>query len=128
MALYGRVAIQATRLIQTGRITSPGDAWRAAARELFPGKKPAQEKACPRSTFLRLCESGLIAGVPGGEYTASSKNKEHALKAVRLLAADPALASEGKEALWRRVLGGRAKAHNHQMDVVLALWGENLVK
>jgi hypothetical protein len=126
MAKYGDVAVRATGLLRTPH-TVPLDAWRAAAAEVFPGKRPAQKKACPRGAFLGLCEEGFVVGVPAGSYGAAEHNKGYAVEAVRLLIEDPRVAESGPTALWLRVMNGREKAANHQMDVVLTLWAHDLI-
>jgi hypothetical protein len=72
--------------------------------------------------FLGLCEEGRIAHVPAGRCTRSRLNKQYGLDAVRLLVAEPSLAERGARELWERVMDGREKRENGQMDVVLALW------
>jgi hypothetical protein len=120
MTKYGNVALRAAALIEQGE--SPPDAWRVAAREVFPGMEPSQKKGCPKGAFLGLCEDGLVLGVPRGRYTQSRDNKAYAITAVAILKGDPSLASRGAAALWGIVMRGREKKPNHQMDVVLALW------
>lgn len=126
MAGYGDVALKAVALISREDKLTPATAWDAAVAEAFPHSKSAQEKGCPRSTFLGLCESGRLKGVPPGRYTRSSKNKAYALLALDVLKRDPALAGDLK-LLWNTVLSGDTKHPNHQMLVVVALWTENLV-
>nr|WP_313637966.1 hypothetical protein [Paenibacillus sp.] len=53
-------------------------------------------------------------------------NKTYAIQAVELLKANPELAKDKNE-LWRKVIKGVKKQHNSQMDVVLALWNNNLI-
>ncbi|HEX8245457.1 MAG TPA: hypothetical protein VF541_18240 [Longimicrobium sp.] len=86
-----------------------------------------REKGCPRAAFLGLCEEGLVAGIDRGTYTKSQANKADAVKAAALLARDPALGRQGPKTLWERVLAGRTKQHNAQMDVVLALYRRGLL-
>jgi hypothetical protein len=67
----------------------------------------------------------LVKGIPAGHYTASKANKAYAVGAAALLA-------EGKQnwstsTLWRAVTDDPGKAHNSQMDVVLALWKNGLI-
>lgn len=59
--------------------------------------------------------------MPTGSYTRSHRNNDYALAAADLLAAEPSLAERGAHALWERVMDGREKRENGQMDVVLAL-------
>ena len=93
----------------------------------MPGKPDAQVKGCPKGTYLGLCEKGLVAGVPAGAYDAGEDNKGYAIDAVRLLIRDPSLVDAGPKALWARVMNGRDKRPNDQMEVVLALWCSGLI-
>jgi hypothetical protein len=123
MTKYGTVAVNAARLLTTGLVESPREAWSRAASDVFgPGTSGAQ-KGCPKDAFLGLCEKGLVKGVPAGRYTRSEKNKAYALDAVALLETKPGLATRPR-ALWAAVMGGESKAHNGQMDVVVALWNQ----
>jgi hypothetical protein len=92
---------------------------------LYPTSPSAREKGCPRGAFLGLCEEGLVKGIPAGRYTSSKDNKDYAVRAAALL-------TEGKQnwstsSLWRAVTNDPAKTHNSQMDVVLALWNNDLI-
>lgn len=120
MANYGKAALRAVELIRLRITTSPEEAWGIATDEIF-SKPEARKKPCPRCTFLGLCESGLVAGVPPGNYTKSIKNKAYGLRALDHLRQTPALASD-IETLWMRVVSGAKKSRNGQMEVVIALW------
>ena len=105
--------------------TSPVARWESAMEKLYPTSPSARKKGCPRGTFLGLCEEGLIKGIPAGHYTASRHNKLYAVTAAALLA-------EGKQSwsissLWRAVTNDPEKTHNGQMDIVLALWKNDLI-
>lgn len=76
---------------------------------------------------MGLCEEGLVVDVPAGTYTGSRDNKGYALRAVQLLREDATLATGAPTALWDKVVNGQDKAHNSQMDVVLALWQSRLI-
>ena len=128
MCRYAEVALRATQLMSKHACASPVEAWRVAAQEIFPGKRASQAKSCPKGAFLGLCEDGLVVGIAVGAYAAGSENKGYAVEAVRLLGQDPALAAAGPRALWKRVMGGREKVPNHQMEVVLALWSNGLIR
>ena len=83
------------------------------------------EQGLPAGAFLSLCEEGLVKGIPEGRYTSSRDNKDYAVRAAALL-------MEGKQswsttALWREVTNEPEKVHNSQMDVVLALWNNDLI-
>ena len=94
-------------------------------KQLYPTSATAQRKACPRGAFLGLCEEGLVRGIPPGHYTTSTDNKGYAVRAAALLA-------EGRQgwstsSLWQAVTNDPEKAHNSQMDVVMALWKNGLI-
>lgn len=124
MAKYGKAAVQAVKYLSEGLSSNPVDAWRRATQMVFPNSITAREKGCPRGAFLGLCEEGLIRGVRGGNYTKSKKNKIYAIKGVEILRENPALENDPKT-LWQIVIEGK-KTHNQQMDVVIALWENNL--
>ena len=123
---YARAAIRAVELYKSHRMASPRQVWEEATAEIFGWGTPSQVKACPRDAFLGLCEEGLIRSIPRGQYTKSSKNKRYALDAVTILKGDPRFVAY-PSALWKKVVKGARKAHNQQMDVVIALRGEGLL-
>ncbi len=121
---YGEAALMAVR--QTGSTdTTPEERWETSMQKLYPTSPAARNKGCPRGAFLGLCEEGLVKGIPAGIYTKSQANKQYAVRAVALL-------TEGAQhwsrtSLWRAVTYGVDKAENSQMDVVLALWNNDLI-
>jgi hypothetical protein len=124
---YAEVAIRATELMRERACGSPPEAWRVAARELMPSKPDAQAKGCPKGAYLGLCEKGIVVGISAGSYDAGEENKGYAIDAVRLLLRDPSLATAGPKVLWERVMRGRNKKPNEQMEVVMALWTAGLI-
>ena len=54
---YGKTAINAVEYYKI--FNCPIEAWEKAAKQTFESKS-SQEKSCPKSTFLGLCEEGLI--------------------------------------------------------------------
>ena len=123
---YGRAAVRAVELYTGGLARSPQEAWMRATAEFFGWGTTSQNKGCPRGAFLGLCEEGLIKGMPRGSYTRSAKNKKYALNAVAVLRQAPTLAAD-PIGLWRVVMRGETKVHNHQMDVVTSLWSTGLI-
>jgi hypothetical protein len=99
--------------------------WSRSAKEVFKTKS-SQEKSCPKNTFLGLCEEGFVNGIPKGNYTKSVKNKEYALKAIAILKQNKETTFSPKE-LWNKLELGD-KRSNSQMDVVLALWENGLIR
>lgn len=126
MGKYGDAAIIATETLQSGKHNSPREAWNSAVSQVFPTKS-SQDKGCPRGAFLGLCETGLIKGVPAGEYCKSIKNKEYAIAALDILKANPR-ATHTEQELWELVMKGVNKRSNHQMDVVLSLYENGMIK
>ena len=126
MGKYGEAAVEATEHVRRHG-GSPKDAWKVAVRRKFPTQKASQEKGCPRVAYLGLCSEGMARGVPPSNYTRpSSLNSQYAVEAVRLICSNPSLATDKKE-LWSRIQKGNKKTENGQMDVVLSLWGKDLI-
>lgn len=128
---YGKAAIEATKRV-CDRKSAPREAWYTACEEQFSEWQTAAiQKGCPSGAYLGLCEEGEVDGVPAGDYTRSRLNKRYALEAVKLLRSYPSLASDKAE-LWEKVQKradiGKTISHNYQLDVVLALWYEGLIR
>lgn len=126
MNRYGEAALKAVQYFKI--LKNPKEAWNEAVKELFESKS-SRDKGCPRGTFLALCHNGLIKGIPSGPYANSIKeNKVYALKAIEVLKKtnqQPSYVSAKN--LWGQVQD-IGKNYNSQMDVVLALWNEGLIK
>ncbi|MGI4855272.1 MAG: DUF6979 family protein, partial [Janthinobacterium lividum] len=97
----------------------PESRWRSAMDRVYPTSATSRKKDSPRGAFLGLCEEGLVRNIPAGRYTASKDNKVYAVKAAELL--KQGMQKPNVTDLWRAVASPE-KAHNSQMDVVLALW------
>lgn len=121
---YGEAALMATQQVPSGDI-DPVARWESAMEKLYPTSAAARKKGCPRGAYLGLCEEGLVKGIPAGRYTTSRDNKAYAVRAVALLTEGTQLRSTS--ALWRAITNGADKAHNSQMDIVLALWNNDLI-
>lgn len=121
---FGEAALIAVREEPAGKAT-PAARWESAMERLYPTSATARRKSCPRGAFLGLCEEGLVKGIPAGQYAASKDNKAYAVHAVALLA--EAKQSWSISSLWQAVAGDSEKAHNNQMDVVLALWKNGFI-
>ena len=126
---YAASAILAAKFAKKNRV-SPVIAWENAVKQEFPTSLNNQQKCCPKNTFLGLCEEGLIQGVNGGLYTRSDLNKKYGIVALRILASTRTRSFTPIE-LWKAVLtklnADPSNQHNHQMNVVLALWLEGLL-
>lgn len=122
---YGKVARIAIILI-TKKDSSVLEAWHNAAHRVFPNSQSSRDKGCPRSAFLGLCSEGYVKGVPKGNYSRSTLNKDYAIKAVELLKVNPDLATN-KNKLWSLVVGDD-KSQNGQLDVVIDLWNDDKIQ
>lgn len=111
MDKYGQIAVKAAKYIQKGK--TPRVAWEIASCEIFEPGSSSQVKGCPRNAFIGL-------------YGGSGKNAEYAQKALAYLKSHPNKYITEFE-LWGIVMSGEVKAYNHQMDVVLALYREDLI-
>ncbi|AZJ32253.1 hypothetical protein SAMN05444344_3054 [Tenacibaculum mesophilum] len=122
---YGSAAKQAAEIGE-----NPVDSWEQAVSTYFTSES-SKQKGCPRNAFLGLCEVGLIKGIKDGVYLKSKRenlNKKYAITAVEILNEIPSFT---QKELWDKVrekLALGEKKHNSQMDVVLALWQNNLIK
>lgn len=126
---YGEVALTAVRMETYGKALTPEERWQDAVRKLYPTTPAGQKKAAPRDAFLGLCAAGLVKGIAPGYGTpstrhSSSRNKDYAVEAVRLLRED---GHRSISQLWAAVSDGEAVEHASQMDVVLALWKNGLI-
>ncbi|MBL0669823.1 hypothetical protein JD504_03490 [Aeromonas hydrophila] len=123
---YGLVAINATQLCKDEALT-PCKAWELAAKKQFSNVS-AQIKSSPKSAFLGLCSEGLIRGIHKGRYSRSVRNRDYAVKAVRILQNERDVLPSST-ALWNKVMATTEikVLPNSQMDVVLALWGAGLI-
>jgi hypothetical protein len=121
---YGDVAVMVAGQTNSDE-WQPKEQWESAAATLFPNSPTSQRKACPKGAFLGLCEEGLVRGIPPGRYTSSKDNKGYAIRAVKLLR--DGHASTQPQELWSAVVNGAQKAHNSQMDVVIALWEHGFI-
>lgn len=126
---FGDVAVQAVNKILIEKMTPPM-AWQSAVESTFQINSTSIQKGCPRNAFLGLCEEGLVKGVEIEQYTRSDLNKAYAIKAVEILK-EKEKEFKTKE-LWIEVLkrldSDVSKAHNSQMDVVIALWKAGMIR
>ena len=121
---YGEAALLAVRMDTYGKAFSPLERWNDAVQKLYPTSPSAQKKGGPRSAFLSLCESGLVKGIVACQYAPSNKHKPYATRAVSLLVAGT---HKNVSSLWAEVTDGEDIPHSSQMDVVLALWKNDLI-
>jgi hypothetical protein len=121
---YGEAALMAARQAAAANMT-PAKSWERAMEKLYHTSPVARQLASPRTAFLGLCEAGLVKGVPAGDSTESKDKKSYAVRAARLLieGARPWSMSE----LWQAVTDGDGTKHSSQMDIVLALWKNDLI-
>ncbi|WP_428740882.1 DUF6979 family protein [Tenacibaculum sp.] len=128
MKTYNKYGLVAREAVVIGK--NPVVSWVESVSKNFTSKN-SKEKGCPKNAFLGLCEVGLIKGIKAGIYLKSKKNnlnKKYAITAVEILKENPTFS---KKELWNKVrkkLALGEKKHNSQMDVVLALWENNLIK
>jgi hypothetical protein len=126
MNKYGKSAIHAVNLIQSNKVNFVDEAWELATALFFT----TDTKACPRSAFIGLCEAGFVKGINQSHIKQPLKstiNKDHAIEAVKLITENESLSAYKSLDLWRTIMKGNPKSHNFQMDVVLALWNNNMI-
>jgi hypothetical protein len=124
-----QTSIDAINLIKSG--IHPKQAWIDSMLKNYSHSTSMQKKDCPRNAFLGLCSEGLVKGVKVTSYTNSKKNKDYAVAAVKLLKVK-GRGNYTSKTLWLDVLkfvnADTNKQHSGQLDVVLALWDEGLIK
>lgn len=130
MGKYGEAAVKAVNYLKEHKHSDPIKAWNEVTMEMFGEGSSSQKKGCPKNTFLGLCEEGLLESIPRGVYTNSKKNKGYGLKAVRILGEIDKDKDKDihQRVLWKEVIGDQDVKYNSQMDVVLALWKEGMIR
>ena len=122
---YGEAALVAVRMDTHGKELTPLQRWQHAVAQLYPTTPAGQKKAAPRLAFLGLCEAGLVQGIHGDAFApANNKNKIYAVEAAKLLTAGT---HKTVTQLWSAVTENENIPHASQIDVVLALWKNNLI-
>jgi hypothetical protein len=116
MNKYGETAIKAFEYIKAG--ANAEQAWEKASCDIFEKGSASQKKGCPRNAFLGLTSNN--------SKIARSKNAIYARKALDILKGNPNRSYTVDE-LWSLVID-EPKTHNSQMDIVLALWGNKLIR
>ena len=88
----------------------------------------SRRKNCPRDAYLGLCEAGLVSGISPGRYGPRDNiNGRHAIDACQILRSEPDILND-KKALWEKIGEPRAKNENGQLDVVVTLWRNRLIR
>ncbi|GLI57628.1 hypothetical protein PM10SUCC1_31420 [Propionigenium maris DSM 9537] len=127
MGDYGEVAVEVTKRISGKERFDIYRMWERIVRENFETESHIRNTS-PRGVYLALCESGLIVGIEAGKYSKKclKQSKDYALTAVELLKRDAIYRGMTPGELWREV-EKTGKNHNHQMDVVIALWRAGMI-
>ena len=115
MNKYAQAAVRAANYVKNG--LDAEKAWEKASCEFYEKNSPSQKKSCPRLAFLGLFSKN--------QRTRNYTGAVYAQNALSILKSNPNREYSKKE-LWALVTG-EPKAHNAQMDVVLALWNNRLV-
>lgn len=125
MRLFADIAIAVVEECKINNSTNPREAWKKIAIKTFPNRKAAQEKSCPMSAFLGLCEEGLVKHIPKKQYTRSLNNKAYAVQAAKMLRQNPNLTVSE---LWCLIdKDVENKTPNEQMSVVKGLFDNELL-
>ena len=127
MGKFGQVAVKATYLLNSAKVSDPREAWDSATRTLLSYSTSMMRKHCPRSAYLGLCEEGLVKGAPREHWLTSDVNKLYAVRAVQELRIDERWLKKPMMHLWRQVSRSQTKVANSQIDVVFALWQNGLI-
>ena len=95
------------------------NAWYAAARTIVKSEESIK-KGCPRATFVGICESGNLKGIPKTK-TSDSLNYQYAKFAIQKWKANREIS---KSEMWNlvKIKFNKEISHQSQLDVVLGLW------
>ena len=115
-------------LLKSENRLGPREAYEKAAQVEIPNSESSRKKGCPKSAFLGLCEDGFVTGVQPGNYKAGKKNKSYAVAAARLALSGRGHQEPDWDSIWSRVKPRPDFRHNHQMNVVGALWRLGFLK
>lgn len=116
---YFRVARQAYWYV-INESTPPIDGWQKAAREIITSNS-TKDKACPRATFIGLCESGDLKSVAGIKQS-KSHNYQYAKFAIQAWKKDNTISKMSMWNMIRQHFPDGAINHQGQLDVVIGLW------
>ena len=129
MTIFAKAAIYAVNIINDQNL-SPEKAWSEAISK-YTKSKETRNKQCPKHVFVDLYyHKKLKLDKPIHDKQGLTLNGRYALKAIELLIKEPSLAKKKNE-LWKRTMlelkEDPNKAQNGQMDIVIALYDNNLL-
>lgn len=117
--------LKAVKKIKKDDKLNPIEAWEQATLKIF-GESVSKDKGCSKCSFLALCELGIVECISKDNYTKSIKNKKYVQRAIKYIY-DNKYITIDKSKLWEYATENVNIKHNCQMDVVLALYGNNLL-
>lgn len=125
MSKYAQAAVSIVQRCQNVKSPDLKYEWGKAMLEFYPNQEPSRKKGCPKNAFLGLCESGMVVGILPGNYGVrpNSLNKKYAIEAALIVLGG----DTDKKTIWERVSKSK-KAHNSQVDIVLAINSAGLLQ
>lgn len=129
--IYGRAAVLAALNLQSNPDLSAEGSWDEAI-SINSQYESSRNKGCPRGAFLGLYYAGFIKNVAVKGKSSNSVNGDYAQAAYHLIKSNPSIAKYSSASVWTMALtqvgADTKKKHNGQMDVVLALCQNDLLK
>jgi hypothetical protein len=117
-----REAARTARSYVISRDMTPAQAWDEAAKKLSGKARSSYAK----TTFLGLCEAGLVKGVPPGDYADRSGDMaRYAARMIEMLVEDDEWEYDPQE-LFAKATEGKVQEQG-QVDVVFGLWNHGLI-
>lgn len=117
-----RETARTARSYVLSRQMTPAAAWDEAAKKLSGKARSSYAK----TTFLGLCEAGLVKGVPAGHYAERSGDMaRYAARMVEMLIEDDEWEYDPQE-LFSQATDGKVQEQG-QVDVVFGLWNHDLI-
>lgn len=125
--IYGKAAVLAANELKKNPEANPREVWKKSVSK-FSKSESSINKGCPRTTFLTLCDLGLIDNNLKGDTIRRSKNVGHTINMVNYIKSKNGLVSS-KEEIWDAIQEPESKLNsNEQHSVVFALLESNLLK
>lgn len=126
---YGEVAYNAIGKLRNIEVSNKKviiSTWKEECKQLGMTCS-IQDKTCPRTSFIELCEAGLIKDLKVNYLRDEAYSIRYAIEAVNILKTNSKKVDE--KMLWKEVMKkvGKDISSNYQMDVVLNLWKKGMI-
>lgn len=123
MNIFEKATLDAIKYLTEDDCNNPELAWRIALQN-NGASDSVIDKSCPRRTFTDLCNNGYIKSISSNSNLKLSVNGKMAIEAIKILHANN-WRINSKQDFW---LQNFKKSHENQLDIILVLKNNNLLK